>query len=214
MQDPCSILRAVEEARALAGLTWSIWEKIHCLYAEAWGNFWLGNLSRARALTERVYDQFIEMGMGDSNYLFGILDLQTDIYLAKTEYLEAKKICDIVTTKASPTGSPFYYAHFLVQKAYIGILTGSPGHDILRNLNAAEDVYRTFGSQRILLCSWVKAELELYQGQVQSACSKFEECLSRSLGIYPDIPILCLGSLGDPRHEMDTAWNTLRWAMI
>lgn len=116
--------------------------------------------------------------------------------------------------KTSLTSAPFYYPHFLAQKAYISILIGSPGHDILRDLNAAEDVYRTRGSQRTLLCLWVKAELELYQGHFQSACSKFEECLSRSLGVHADIPVWCLAALGDPRHKMDTAWNTLLWAMI
>ncbi|KAJ7719892.1 hypothetical protein B0H14DRAFT_2642852 [Mycena olivaceomarginata] len=108
---------------------------------------------------------------------------------------------------------PSFYAYFLVQKAYIGILTGSKDSDILENVAAAEAVYLGLGHHRTVLCSWVKAELELYQGHFQSARSKFEECLSRSLGAYPSIAISCLAALGDPRKKLYNPWSTLRWAM-
>jgi hypothetical protein len=75
-------------------------------------------------------------------------------------------------------------------------------------------VYTVYDIQRILVCAWVRAELKLSRGNLGIASFALKECLLRSLSVYPDIPVLCLAALGDPRHKMDTAWNTLRWAMI
>jgi hypothetical protein len=149
------------------------------------------------------------MGMEDSHHVLATLDIQTDIHLAKAEHLEAKKICDIAITKTSPTCSLRYSAHFLVQRAYIGILATNKETEILDDMDAAEAVYAVYDIRRILLCSWVRAELELSRGNLGIANFAFKECLSRSLGVYTDIPLLCLAALGDPRHEMDMAWNTL-----
>jgi hypothetical protein len=213
MQDPSGLLRIAKEARALARQTWNIWLEINWLEPEIYAQLLWGNLPRARALTERLHEQVTDMGMEDSDYLLGILDIQTDIHLAKTEYLEAEKICDIAITKASPTCAPRYYAHFLVQKAYIGTLTGSKESDILENVTAAEVVYTAFVSQRILQCSWVRAELDLERGDRCNALSSFKHCLSRGLGVYGDITVSCLAALGDPRNRLHNPWSTLHWAM-
>ncbi|KAF8212730.1 hypothetical protein K438DRAFT_1928012 [Mycena galopus ATCC 62051] len=214
MRDPVSMIRLVQEAQSLAQLTWNGLLGIDLLHTEAYALFYLGNLPRARELNQQCHEQIIGIGIEHSDRLLGILDLQTDIYLAKTEYLEAKELCDLATTKTSPTRAPRFYAHFLAQKAYIGILTGSKESEILSNLEAAEAVYRAIASQRILLCSLVRAELDLKRRCFHAARSAFTECFSRSLGVFPDIVVVCLAALGDPRHEMDTAWNTLRWAII
>ncbi|KAJ7840477.1 hypothetical protein B0H13DRAFT_1910721 [Mycena leptocephala] len=129
MHDYCSMLGVVKEARALAPLTWSTRLEIDWLYDEASANFFLGNLPRARELSERGYEQNI----------------------------------------------------------------WQPQNTIV---------------------FWVKAQLDLHNGHLQSARSGFEECLTKSLGISPDLPALCLAVLGDPRHKMDTAQKTFRWAMI
>ncbi|KAJ7793183.1 hypothetical protein B0H14DRAFT_2623134 [Mycena olivaceomarginata] len=188
-------LRVVKEARTLASLTWSTYWEVDWLAPEAHANLMLGNLPRARVLTQQLYDQ-------------------NDIYLAKTEYLEAKKICESALSTTTVPHSPSFYAHFLVENAYIGIRIGSTTGEILSNLEAAEAVYRALASQRILLCSWVRAELELTRGNLDIASFAFKECLSKSLSVYPDITVLCVAALGDPRHKMDTMWNTLCWAMI
>jgi hypothetical protein len=210
MEDPYDILRVVKEARALARPTWNIWLEMNWLKPEILAHLHLGNVPQARSLTERLHEQVIDMGMEDSSVFLGILDIQTAIHLAKTEYLEAKKICDIAITKTSPTYSTYYYAHFLVQRAYIGILTGSKETEILANVDAAESVYTDYGSQRILLCSWVRAELELSRGDSGIASSAFKKCLSRSLGVYSDITVLCSAALGDLWNKLDNPWSTLQ----
>jgi predicted negative regulator of RcsB-dependent stress response len=174
----------------------------------------LGNLPRSHELTQQLHEQVVLIGLEHSDHQLTILDMQEDIYLAKTEYLEAKKICETALSNTSIRRSPRFYAHFLVQNACSGIRIGRNMGEILGSLEAAEEIYRGLVGPRILLCSWVRAELELHQGHLQSACAGFQESLSKSLGVYPDIPVFCLAALGDPRHKMDTAWNTLHWAMI
>jgi hypothetical protein len=181
MQDPCRILEAVKEVRELALLTWSIWLEIDCLYYEANAHLFLGNLPRARTLTERLHEQVNAMSMENSDCLLAIFDLQKNTHLAKTEYLEAKQICESALTATAITHSPRFYAHFLVENAYIGILIGSTPGEILNNSEAAEAVYKAFADQRILLYSWIRAELELSRGNLGIASFAFKECLTRSL---------------------------------
>ncbi|KAJ7820870.1 hypothetical protein B0H14DRAFT_2832882 [Mycena olivaceomarginata] len=203
MQDPSGLLRVAKEARALARLTWNTRLEIEWLDAEASAHYYLGNLPRARALTERLHELVIDMCMEDSDYFLGVLDIRTDIHLAKTEYLEAKKFCDIGITKASPTSAPRYYAFFLVQRAFIGILTGGKENEILDDVDAAEAVYKVHDVRILLLCSWVRAELDLEHGHLCTA----------PLGIFPAITASCLAALGDPQNKLDDPWSTLRWAM-
>jgi hypothetical protein len=92
----------------------------------------------------------------------------------------------------------------LVQAAHVDILTGGNECQIVSNLDTAEAVYRTFGSRRVLLCSWVRAEPDLSGGCLETARSAFKECLSKSMGVYPNIAVLCLAALRDPQHRMDT----------
>jgi predicted negative regulator of RcsB-dependent stress response len=86
--------------------------------------------------------------------------------------------------------------------------------NIISNLNAAEAVYVALGSPRILLCSWLAAELKLCRGDIENARAAFLDCLSKSRGIYADVPKLCLAALADPAHKMHGTLDTFRWAVV
>lgn len=210
--DPSGVLRTIEETRALFPLTCF---GVRWLATEAYANLSLENLSRAHELGQRLREQLILIGMENSNHLLCFYDIQQDIHLAKTEYLEAKKICECALATQAVTYSPRFYAHFLVHNAYNGIHLGSIKGEILSNLEAAEAVYKAIADPRILLCSWVRAELELSQGNHSIANFAFKECLSRSLRSldFWDITVCCLATLADIPYKMDTAWNSLRWAI-
>ncbi|KAJ7815566.1 hypothetical protein B0H14DRAFT_2603344 [Mycena olivaceomarginata] len=210
--DPAAMINLVKEACSLIQLTNTHW-KLKWLETEAEANLVLGNLSQAQELVEQCYAQIVANGLEDSITILATFDMQIDVCVKRTEYLEAKEICDIAVAKTSTTRAPLFHGHFLVQRAYVGILTTGNRSEILLDLNAAEAVYTQLASPNILLCSWARAVLELYGGNHQKAHSAFKECLSKSLGCYPDITSLCLAALGDPNHQMDIAWNTLCWAM-
>ncbi|KAF8186092.1 hypothetical protein K438DRAFT_1038668 [Mycena galopus ATCC 62051] len=211
MRDACEMIRLVKEARSLAQFNAGPWYELEWLHMEASANWMLGNLRQSQNLIARCQEQVHLMGIEDSDKFLSILDVQADICLAKTEYFEAKRICELAIAKTSSTRSPQYHAHFHIQNAYIGILTGSHEREILSNLAAAEAVYT---GRRRMLCVWVKGELDLSRKLNENASFAFKECLSKTLGFYADVPVLCLATLGDPRHKMERPWNILRWAMI
>jgi hypothetical protein len=86
--------------------------------------------------------------------------------------------------------------------------------EIVPTLNAAKAVYIAMASPRVLLFSWVAAELQLYLGNTESARAAFLHCLSENRGVYSDIAQFCLAALADPAHKMYGKTETFRWAVV
>ncbi|KAJ6533803.1 hypothetical protein DFH09DRAFT_1406402 [Mycena vulgaris] len=152
--------------------------------------------------------------MQGSDRVLIILEIQADIHLRKSEYIEAFAAIQQISAKTSPTRAPHYHAHTLAVLAYLEILASGHEANILRNLNASKAAYTALGTQRILLCSRVTAELYLSRGDTKNARVAFEECLSKSRGIYTDLELECLATLGDPQHGMYGQAEILRRAVV
>ncbi|KAJ7026369.1 hypothetical protein C8F04DRAFT_109771 [Mycena alexandri] len=83
------------------------------------------------------------------------------------------------------------------------------------NFDAAKSLYTALGTHRTLLCTWFQAEFDIYRGNHEIARSRFTECLTQGRNIHQqDIVDLCLGSLADPRHNLDSPANTFCWAVV
>jgi hypothetical protein len=153
--------------------------------------------------------------MQGTNRDLTLLDIRAEIHFRKSEYIEARWCHDQIVSKTSVTSSRRYRANSLISMAYLDILTERPVLDILANLRAAEAVYESLGLARVLLCSFVSAELQLYRGdQSESVRGAFLQCLAKSRGIYPDLQGFCLASLGEPRHAMHDTAETFHWAVL
>ncbi|KAJ7652247.1 hypothetical protein B0H17DRAFT_1269560 [Mycena rosella] len=165
-------------------------------------------------LCEKANDLAVANGIEESGRHITILDAHAEIDLRKSEYTQAREIQAVVASKTSPNSFSGYHANALANLAYLDILRSSDEVGIFRNIERAKAVYISMGSPRILVCSWLTAELHLSRGDTQTACALFEECLSKSRGIYPDIPCLCLAALGDPRQKMYNQLDSFRWALV
>jgi hypothetical protein len=153
--------------------------------------------------------------MGDSEQHLQVLDTRADVHFRKTEYIEARQIHEQIVKRTSSTSSPFFHANSLCFRAYLDCLTSHEPADILENLNAAEAIYKSHGSQRFLLCSYVLAELKLCRTDTEGARSAFIDCLSKNRSAhYPDLPDFCLAPLADPKHRMHGIIETFRWAVV
>ncbi|KAF8171587.1 hypothetical protein K438DRAFT_192119 [Mycena galopus ATCC 62051] len=212
--DQHRVLRIAQRARAIGSRSfattfreheWTTWEANAYCY--------MGNLSRALDLCTEAVEQLESVRMETSHKHIELLDILADIHFRKSEYIEARRIHEKIVKATSPTSSP-YHGNSLGYIAYLDILMQSEVPKILTDLNAAEVVYATLGYQRILLCRCVAAELALYRGDNKTARAAFIECLSKSQGLYLDLPIFCLSALGDPRHKMQGPWDTFRWAVV
>jgi hypothetical protein len=119
-----------------------------------------------------------------------------------------------MVAKTSPTCSARFHAHALCGIAEMDILMEGEVSKIVPTLNAAKAVYIAVAYPRVLLCSWVAAELHLYLGDTESARAVFLECLSKSQLIYSDLVKFCLAALADPVHKMHCTIDTFRWAVV
>jgi tetratricopeptide (TPR) repeat protein len=85
--------------------------------------------------------------------------------------------------------------------------------DIVSNSNAAEAVSASLESRRMLLCSWLAAELKLYLGEAEDARAAFLEGLRTSRGLCDDLVSYFFAALANPAQEMHNAIDTFRWAV-
>jgi hypothetical protein len=213
-KNPHWIIEVVHKARSITGLR-STWHWEHsCLVDEAWAHLWMGNLRRALELCMQAEELLMAGGMGGSDRYLGILDLQANILWLNSEYLEAHQVFAQMAQKTSPTRSPMYHAHALCGMVEMDILMEGETADVLSNLNAAEAVYTSVDSGRIVSCSVLVAKINLMRGDTEIARVALLGCISKSRGIFPDIVRDSLAALADPRHRMHGPMDSFRWAVV
>ncbi|KAJ7813745.1 hypothetical protein B0H14DRAFT_3749275 [Mycena olivaceomarginata] len=203
VKDPYWLIAVAHKAREHVPFPSSFWGYCFTRW-EAWGNCCLGNLSRALDLCTHGDEILISGGMDGSDMYLALLDIRAD-RASSINRLSAGHLRHV---------RPRYHANSLINIAYLDILTEGEGTRIVHNIETAEAIYAAYGSPRITLCSWVAAELKLFHGDTANARGAFVECLSKSLGVYPDIPLFCLAALSDPKHGMGSLLDTFRWAIV
>jgi hypothetical protein len=180
---------------------------------EAQANLDIGNLARALDLCVQAADILVSSGMHESVWHVGLLDTHAEIHFQKSEYVEARQLHEQTVRETSPTSASHFHANALISIAHLDILTERPVAGILANMHAAEAIWHNLGIHRVLLCSHVTAELKLYCGDPENARREFLQCLTKSRGLYSSIQSFCLAALGDPKHGMHNATETLHWAV-
>jgi tetratricopeptide (TPR) repeat protein len=214
--EPYRQLKIVHKAYDLArfGVNPSVVEA-DWLQIEAFVNIYIGNLPRALNLCRRVGGVLISNGMQRFNRGLTLFDCRAEIHFRKIEYLEARRHLEQIVSKTSVMSSCRYGANSLVSMAYLDILTEGPVADILANIRAAEAIWESLSLSKVLLCSFVTTELQLYRGD-QSECARgaFLQYLANIRGLYPDLQRLCFMSLGEPRHRIHNSAGMFHWAVI
>ncbi|KAJ7471075.1 hypothetical protein FB451DRAFT_1559550 [Mycena latifolia] len=213
-QDHYQLIHWVHEAHKIGKLISSFPDETYWLAQEARANCCLGYLPRAAELCEQDHELLVATGLAGSNRHLMIMDIQAQVHINKSEYVQARKIHQSAAGMTSLTRSPFFHANSLINLAYLDILMGHPDAEILQNLDAAKNLLAAFGSERDLLCAAVTARLYLQRGDTTRARSLFEQCISKSRTLYTDVPVFCLSVLGDPRNGMYSPANTFHWAVV
>ncbi|KAF7342912.1 NB-ARC domain-containing protein [Mycena sanguinolenta] len=209
--DPHRVIQIAHKAWKIARFTTTYWE-YRCTEWEAWGCCHSGNLVRALELCAHGEELLISDGQEDSDRFLQCLDIRADVYLAKTDYNEARRIYKRIAEMTAPTRSPWFHAYSLTILAHIDIITEGEVAGILENLDAAAAVY-TAHDRKSAFHSAVATELQLYRGDVKGARASFMACLASKKASRTDMYI-CLAALGDPRHGVYRAHEGFRWAVV
>ncbi|KAJ7107030.1 hypothetical protein C8R44DRAFT_744900 [Mycena epipterygia] len=209
LKDPRTVIKCVHEARIIGRFTSSFLEQDWLRY-EAFAHYLLGNLPRCLELCAQIDEVLVQEQMEGSDRHLTVLDLRAVVHWQKTEYIQARKIYQMIASRTSPNRSPYFHANSLAYLAYADIMMACDQAEILASLNSAKTLYSGLGKES-LLCSLVTAELYLYRGDVNDARAEFEGCLSKNRA---QAPVDCLAALGDPRRKMYGPIDTLRWAVV
>ncbi|KAJ7265581.1 hypothetical protein C8J57DRAFT_1620523 [Mycena rebaudengoi] len=189
--------------------TWSLWLQGQCHTALA--NYW-----HAQCLLQKARHILATLGEHQSKLDLNILNLQAEIHLVKTEYLQSRNLQVAITSSCQPTSYNAIMATLNI--ACIDITTGADSKIIHQNLDMTQShsraVYGDYGRQISRIIDYVAAELFLTDGALGTAKAIFEKCFALSLDIDTDLALLCVERLGDLSTGMNDIQTSLQWTGI
>jgi hypothetical protein len=144
-----------------------------------------------------------------------ILNLQAEIHLAKSEYLESHKLHVAIASSCQATSYDGILANF--NMAIIDIATGADSKIIHQNLDITQSFLKALygfpGRHTSLIADYVAAELCLHDGAFGTVNVLFEKCFASSQD-FPDLALQCSERLGDLSTGLNDIPTTLRWTGI
>ncbi|KAJ7107005.1 hypothetical protein C8R44DRAFT_744875 [Mycena epipterygia] len=181
----------------------------HCLLAL--GNLKYSSLSFQR---QRVLLQLCGMQGGDADYT-AMMNL-AEIYLLKSDYLEARSIHIQLFQKASAHQNLYHTTVALLNIAEIDVMIGADVLEVQRNL---DNVKRTFCSLALIRetnqCKAILADLHLREGNTITAKVLLQQCLDATWRYDSEIVSYCLERLADVgRWTSDKINWPYKWAVI
>jgi hypothetical protein len=138
---------------------------------------------------------------------------QGEIHDRKSEYAQARSINSQIVAAVSPDQDPWPYAVSLVNIAHIDTICGDM-RDVYQKLNQAKEIFNKFaGSNEIIYCDAIEAEIKLREKKFDLAKIRFWECLHSAREIDKEVESFCLERLADITAWPSSEWHT-RWPVI
>ncbi|KAJ7239239.1 hypothetical protein C8J57DRAFT_1478415 [Mycena rebaudengoi] len=198
-------------------------EHIGDIYGQAWSlslqgrsHIQLANYWHAQHLLQKSRHILATLGHQQSGFNLSILNLQAEIHLVKSEYLESRQLQVVIASSCQAISYDAILAN--LNNAFIDITTGVDSKIIHRNLDITQShlkaVYGTNGRHTSLIADYVAAELWLRDGALGTVNALFEQCLTLSLDINIELALQCLARLGDLSTGMNDIPTTLQWTGI
>jgi tetratricopeptide (TPR) repeat protein len=176
----------------------------------------LANYWHAQHLLQKSRHILATLGQQQSVLELDMLNLQAEIHLVKSEYLEACKLQVTIASSCQPTSYRAILANLNI--TFIDINTGADSKIIRQNLTMTQShlkaLYGSYGRHTSLIADYVAAELCLRDGTLGTVNALFEQCFALSLDITTELAFQCLERLGDLSTGMNDIQATLRWTGI
>jgi tetratricopeptide (TPR) repeat protein len=155
-------------------------------------------------------------GQQQSSLHLGILNIEAEIHLVKSEYLESRKLQVGIASSCQPTSYRATLANLNI--AFIDIATGADSKIIHQNLDMAMSHLKALNGLQArqigLIADYAAAELYLQNGALGTAILMFEKCFASFQDISTELALYGLGRLADLSTGMNGTSTTLRWAGI
>ncbi|KAJ7142090.1 hypothetical protein C8R43DRAFT_1131082 [Mycena crocata] len=207
-----SIESSMEVIR-LARIMGSVPHECNGLMDEALSRSHLGELRQVQSICLQTRQLVQASGLDGSNREIAILDMEAEVHLLKSEYIQARDLNTAVLQMTSPDVMPYFHANALIFVAHLCILIGVDESEIREKLKTAKELTDKLGwTSRKIMCEQEFAALALYLGDTQSAHAAFKACISRSGMEDAEAAFIGLEYLGDWTHSMCTLDETFQWA--
>jgi tetratricopeptide (TPR) repeat protein len=213
---PLSALTHSKEAHRYAEHMGDIYGQAWSLYHQGRCHEILANYQHGQLLLQKSRDMLTACGQQESQLGHNILNLQAEIYLLKSEYLESRKFQVAIASSCQPTSYNAILANLNI--AFIDIRTGVDSKIIHQNLQMVQSHLTALsgysGRQTSNFSNSAAAELCVRDGTPGTANAMFAKCFALSRDISTEQQLLYLERLGDLSTGMNDIPTTLRWSVI
>ncbi|KAJ7153422.1 hypothetical protein C8R43DRAFT_1126715 [Mycena crocata] len=201
-------------AQWFAGRIGNFSHETDALAQEAEACIRLGNFSQAAGICTRAQQLIIAAGLQGTASGIAILDLEGDIYLTKTAYLESRRALELLVRQTSNQNSPLFHANSLMTVASLDVALGvfKSKAEVVGALAVPRQI---FTSHRYLraspVCDKIVADFLITSGQTQEAVLLYEKSVGYFRREDVDFFSACLVKLGDITLRQEVR-STTHWA--
>jgi tetratricopeptide (TPR) repeat protein len=187
------------EAKRLACISAHLHTEAHALRIEALAWTRLGNYKKSISLCTRAKDLLVLCGMSRGNLDHGVMNIQAQIHLSKSEYQEAHNIQTQILQEGPLHLASYNDGLALLNLAEIGLSMSAPKHAVQEYIERAKEIFLPLEQVvEITLCDASLADLYLGEGEISIAKTLFKTCLRACNNT--EIISFCLERLGNASH--------------
>jgi tetratricopeptide (TPR) repeat protein len=209
----CAAQVHASEAQRLSHLSANLYNEARALWIEAECLSVLGNFKQSSDQLHKSRVKLGICGMSDGGLDNAIAISQGENHMQKSEYAEARNICNHIVETTSPEQNPTSYAVSLLNIAIMATICGDT-RGASQSLNQVKNILSTFTLPRAgTYCHMIEADIELTEEKFDMAKVKFIECFASLWGQDHEIEVFCLGRLADIRAWPASEWHP-RWPMM
>ncbi|KAJ7268546.1 hypothetical protein C8J57DRAFT_1717249 [Mycena rebaudengoi] len=212
---PLSALTHAKEAYRYAEHIGDIHGQAWSLHFQGKSHIHLANYQHAQHLLKKSKHILATLGHQQIGLNHRILNLQAEIHLVKSEYLESRKLQVAIASSCQATS--YYGIITNLNVAIIDITTGVDSKIIHQNLDMTQSHLRALyghpGRHTSLIADFVAAELWLRDGALGTVNVLLEKCFASSQD-FMGLALHCSERLGDLSTGMNDIRTTLRWSGI
>ncbi|KAJ7107072.1 hypothetical protein C8R44DRAFT_323921 [Mycena epipterygia] len=205
-----------QDAQHLAQLSTNLYQEATALGAEAASLRGIGDLKESVRLCERARELLQLCGMQRGQAHHSVMTHLAEVYIQKSDYLEARNIHIQLAQKASAQQDLFYHAFALLNIAEVDVTIGGDVLEVQKNLDNAKKLFSTARSNLAgIYCGMILGDLHLREGDRIAAKDLLQQCLNATWGNDPQVVSYCLERLADVcRWTSNNIDWSYRWPVI